>query len=65
MQTCRAMDTQSRVVKSALAKVSTERSTFKLKEKGVIPAPICTLTRELVHHGIPVTKIDSTIRYFN
>ena len=61
MQTSQAMDTQSCVVKSAVAKVSTECSTFKLKEKRVIPAPICTLTCELVHFGIPVAKIDSTI----
>ena len=49
------------MVKSAVAKVSTKHSTFKLKEKGAIPAPICALSHELVHLGIPVTKVDSTI----
>ena len=61
MQTSRLSDSQSRAVQSAVAKVSTERSTFKLKEKGVITAPVRALTRELVHLGIPVAKIGSTI----
>lgn len=61
MRSSRAADSKSRAVSSALAKVSTTQGSIKLKEKGVITNPVRALTRELVHMGVPVSKINNTI----